>query len=73
MTELNSHSGNLSIYRQTKHEKTTQKIVFFTILDILTEFKIPYQAICQTEGTHFKSFGQMTENDLQSYGQMTKG
>jgi hypothetical protein len=37
--------------RQTKHEKSKQKIVFFTILDILTEFKIPYQAICQTEGT----------------------
>jgi hypothetical protein len=35
---------------------------FFTILDILTEFKIPYQAICQTEGTHFQSFGQITGN-----------
>jgi hypothetical protein len=40
--------------RQTKHEKSKQKIVFFTILDILTEFKIPYQAICQTEGIHFQ-------------------
>jgi hypothetical protein len=48
--------------RQTKHEKSKQKIVFFTILDILTEFKIPYQAICQTEGTHFQSFGQITGN-----------
>ena len=63
MTEINSHSGNLSNYIQTKHEKTRQKIgFFFTILDILTEFKIPYQAICQTEGTHFQSFGQMTGN-----------
>ena len=54
MTEINSHLGNLSNYRQTKHEKKNkQKIFFFTILDILTEFKIPYQAICQTEGTHF--------------------
>jgi hypothetical protein len=42
LTEINSHSGNLSNYRQTKHEKNNQKIVFFTILDILTEFKIPY-------------------------------
>ena len=62
MTEINSHSGNLSNYRQTKHEKKPPKIVFFTILDILTEFKIPYQAICQTAGTHFQSFGQMTGN-----------
>jgi hypothetical protein len=62
MTEINSHSGNVSNYRQTKHEKNKQKIVFFTILDILTEFKIPYQAICQTEGTHFQSFGQITGN-----------
>jgi hypothetical protein len=62
MTEINSHSGNLSNYRQTKYEKNKQKIDFFTILDILTEFKIPYQAICQTEGTHFQSFGQMTRN-----------
>jgi hypothetical protein len=37
-----------------------KKEVCFTIFDILTEFKIPYQAICQTEGTHFQSFGQMT-------------
>ena len=62
MTEINSHSGNLSNYIQTKHENNKQKIFFFTILDILTEFKIPYQAICQTEGTHFQSFGQMTGN-----------
>ena len=60
MTEINSHSGNLSNYRQTKHEKNKQKIVLFTILDILTEFKIPYRAIRQTEGTHFQSFSQMT-------------
>ena len=62
MTEINSHSGNLSNYRQTKHVKNKQKIVFCTILDILTEFKIPYQAICQTEGTHLQSFSQMTGN-----------
>jgi len=49
MTEINSHSGNLSNYIQTKHENNKQKI-------------IPYQAICQTEGTHFQSFGQMTGN-----------
>ena len=60
MPEINSHSGNLSNYRQTKHEKNKQKIFF--LLDILTEFKIPYQAICQTEGTYFQSFGQMTGN-----------
>ena len=63
MTEINFHSGNLSNYRQTKHEKKKKKKkkknFFFTIL---TEFKIPYQAICQTEGTHFQSFGQMTGN-----------
>ena len=62
MTEINSYSGNLSNYRQTKHEKNKQKLVFLTILDILTEFKIPYQAICQTEGIHFQSLGQMTGN-----------
>ena len=63
MTEINSQSGNLSNYRQTKHEKNKQKILFFfTILDILTEFRIPYQAICQTEGTHVQSFDQMTGN-----------
>ena len=63
MTEINSHSGNLSNYRQTKHEKKTNKKYFFTMLvDILTEFKIPYQAICQIKGTHFQSFGQMTGN-----------
>ena len=62
MTEINSLSGNLSNYRQTKHEKSKQKIVFFTILDILTEFKIAYQSICQTEDTYFQSFGQMTGN-----------
>jgi hypothetical protein len=37
MTEINSHSGNLSNYRQTKHEKNKQKIFFFIILGILTE------------------------------------
>ena len=62
MTEINSHSGNLSNYIQTKHENNKQKIVFFTILDILTEFRIPHQAICQTEGTHVQSFDQMTGN-----------
>ena len=29
MTEINSHSGNLSNYRQTKHEKNKQKIGFY--------------------------------------------
>jgi hypothetical protein len=29
MTEINSHSGNLSNYRQTKHEKNKQKINFY--------------------------------------------
>ena len=62
MTEINSHSGNLSNYRQTKHKKKKKKKIFFTIFDILTEFKIPYQAICQTKGTHVQSFGQMTGN-----------
>ena len=100
MTEINSHSGNLSIKvitklpnseqsykgkvkthnyinrqnqsttencenrRQTKHKKKQTKNCFFiyTILDILTEFKIPYQTICQTEGTHFQLFGQITGN-----------
>jgi hypothetical protein len=57
-----STTENCENRRQTKHEKSKQKIVFFTILDILTEFKIPYQAICQTEGTHFQSFGQITGN-----------
>jgi hypothetical protein len=29
MTEINSHSGNLSNYIQTKHENNKQKIVFY--------------------------------------------
>ena len=43
-------------------KKTNKKEFFFTILGILTEFEIPCPAICQTEGTHFQSFGQMTGN-----------
>ena len=43
-------------------KKKKKKKFFFTIFDILTEFKIPYQAIRQTEGTHFQSFGQITGN-----------
>ena len=29
MTEINSHSGNLSNYRQTKHEKKKKKNYFY--------------------------------------------